>query len=247
MKTYGLIGKSLGHSFSKGYFTDKFAKNDIQAEYKNFELENINLLIDTIKKNETLKGLNVTIPYKEEVLPLLNEIDDTAKAIGAVNTIKITQNNRQLNLKGFNTDAFGFKQSIKPFLASQHENALILGTGGASKAVEFVLKEIGINVHFVSRTIKDGNYLTYDQLNEIAIKHFKLIVNCTPLGTFPNIKDKPSLPYNSITKQHLLYDLIYNPEQTEFLRLGKEKNALTVNGLSMLKHQAEKAWKIWNS
>ena len=141
----------------------------------------------------------------------------------------------------------GFKQSIKPFLANQHENALILGTGGASKAVEFVLKEIGINVHFVSRTEKEGNYLTYEELNEFAIKHFKLIVNCTPLGTYPNIEEKPNLPYSCITEDHLLYDLIYNPEQTEFLRLGKVKNSLAVNGLSMLKHQAEKAWEIWTS
>lgn len=257
MKQYGLIGYPLSHSFSKKYFTEKFEKENIKnCEYNLFPIENINLLPQLISDNPTLCGLNVTIPYKESVIPFLNELDETAKAVGAVNCIKITRNGNSIHLKGYNTDVYGFRQSIKPFLEIQHERALILGTGGASKAVAYVLKEIGINTYFVSReksqkaevkSQKAGNNIfTYDELNENVINAFKLIVNTSPVGTFPNINDAPAIPYNFISASHLLYDLVYNPPETEFLKRGKAQGASTVNGLSMLQQQAEEAWSIWN-
>ncbi len=246
-KTYGLIGYPLSHSFSKKYFIEKFAKENIlNCEYELFSIENINLLNSLLTSNPTLSGLNVTIPYKESVISFLDELDETAKAVGAVNCIKIENDKK---LIGYNTDVYGFKQSIKPFLNTNHERALILGTGGASKAVHFVLKEIGIDCYFVTRDKKNNtstNLFTYEELNEYIIHSFKLIVNTTPLGMFPNIDDAPNLPYEFITSSHLLYDLVYNPTETKFLKEGKLKNAICVNGLSMLHQQAEMAWKIWN-
>ncbi len=251
-KSYGLIGYPLSHSFSKKYFTEKFAKENIlDSEFHAFPIENIQLLPQLIKDNPSLKGLSVTIPYKESVIPFLNELDETAKKIGAVNCIKITNKspNSQLPtpfLKGYNTDAFGFRQSIKPFLESHHERALILGTGGASKAVYHVLKEIGIDCYFVTRNKTAENQFNYDEVNENMLNAFKLIVNATPLGMFPNIDDFPPIPYQHISSSHLLYDLVYNPAETEFLKKGKAKGAAIVNGFSMLQHQAEEAWRIWN-
>ena len=242
-KSYGLIGYPLSHSFSKKYFTEKFEKEKItDCEFNAFVIETISLLPQLIKDNPTLKGLSVTIPYKESVIPFLNDLDVTAKKIGAVNCIKITDK----KLIGYNTDAFGFKQSIKPFLESHHERALILGTGGASKAVEYVLKEIGISCHFVTRIKTAENQFTYDELNENMMKAFKLIVNASPVGMFPNVDSAPKIPYEFISSAHLLYDLVYNPTETEFLKRGKAKGAATVNGLSMLHQQAEEAWRIWN-
>lgn len=255
MKQYGLIGYPLSHSFSKKYFTEKFEKEKIAGcEYNLFPIENINLFPQLIIDNPTLCGLNVTIPYKESVIPFLDELDETAKAVGAVNCIEIKKTPNGNKLTGYNTDVFGFRQSIKPFLEIQHERALILGTGGASKAVAFVLKNIGIDCYFVSRTKKQGSeaksreekMFTYEELNENIIDAFKLIVNCSPIGTYPNINEAPSIPYEFISTSHLLYDLVYNPPETEFLKRGKAKGAVIVNGLSMLQQQAEEAWNVWN-
>ncbi len=256
MKTYGLIGYPLTHSFSKKYFSEKFEKENIKdSVYNLYPIEHINDLPQLINDNADLYGLNVTIPYKESIMPFLDEIDETAKNIGAVNCIQIVEDATKVNsliknkkLVGYNTDAFGFRQSIKPFLEKQHEKALILGTGGASKAVAYVLKEIGIDCFFVSRTTKPDskNSFTYSDLNENVMNAFKLIVNSSPIGTYPNITEAPQLPYEYLSSAHLLYDLVYNPEQTEFLKRGKLKGAATVNGLSMLQQQAEGAWAIWN-
>ncbi len=244
LSMYGLIGFPLSHSFSKKYFTEKFEKENIlDSEYHAFPIEKIELLPQLIKDNPSLKGLSVTIPHKESVIPFLDELDVTAKKIGAVNCIKITNG----KLIGYNTDAFGFKQSIKPFLESQHERALILGTGGASKAVEYVLKEIGINCFFVTRNKTAENQFTYYEVNENMLNAFKLIVNATPLGMFPNIDSCPEIPYQFISPSHLLYDLVYNPTETEFLKKGKAKGASIVNGYSMLQQQAEEAWRIWST
>lgn len=243
MNTYGLIGYPLSHSFSKKYFSEKFEReNTIDSEYNAYPIEQIELLPLLINDNPSLKGLSVTIPYKETVLPFLDEIDATANKIGAVNCIKITQG----KLTGYNTDAFGFRQSIKPFLESHHERALIIGTGGASKAVHHVLKEIGITCYFLTRNKIADNQFTYNEVNENMLNAFKLIINATPLGMFPNIDSFPDIPYQFISSSHLLYDLVYNPAETEFLKRGKAKGAGIVNGYSMLQHQAEEAWRIWN-
>ncbi len=247
MKQYGLIGYPLSHSFSKKYFTEKFEKENIKnCEYNLFPISTINLFPQLIKDNPTLVGLNVTIPYKESVIPFLDALDETAKAVGAVNCIKILRDGDSLKLIGFNTDVFGFRQSIKPFLEIQHEKALILGTGGASKAVAYVLKQLGIECYFVSRIKSKEKSFSYEELNENIINAFKLIVNCSPIGTFPNIHEAPAIPYQFISPSHLLYDLVYNPPKTEFLKRGKLQGASIVNGLSMLQQQAEEAWNVWN-
>ncbi len=251
MRQFGLIGKKLGHSYSKTYFEEKFSKLGISnCSYDLFRLESIDEFMGIIESNPDLKGLSVTIPYKESVIPFLDELDKSASETGAVNCIKVDTVNGKKKLTGYNTDAFGFQQSIKPFLEPQHDKALILGTGGASKAIEYVLKQIGVNCFFVSRTneLQKENYFTYEQVNEQKITdHFKLIVNCTPLGMYPDVDACPNISFDSIGPQHLLYDLVYNPEQTLFLKKGKEKGAVAINGLSMLYHQADKAWEIWNS
>ena len=245
---FGLLGKSLSHSFSKTYFEEKFQKEQLSNfTYTNFDMENLDSLHQIIENN-SIKGLNVTIPYKEQIIPLLNEIDPVAKEIGAVNCITVSKQNDQLFLKGFNTDYYGFGQSIKPFLEPIHQKALILGTGGASKAIYYALKNVGVEVYFVTTGEKKAsNYFHYSELNEYILNAFKLVVNCTPLGMSPKIDGLPNIPYQYLTSQHLLYDLIYNPETTLFLQKGKEKGAITINGLNMLKLQADKAWEIWNS
>ncbi|WP_421809784.1 shikimate dehydrogenase family protein [Flagellimonas sp.] len=241
-KRYGLLGKNISYSFSQGYFTQKFKDLGLNDHsYENFDLQEITELERVLSQNQ-LKGLNVTIPYKEEVIPYLDEMDAQAEKIGAVNTIKFTK----LGLKGFNTDAHGFKKSLEPFLKPHHTKALILGTGGASKAVRFVLDELGIANTFVSRTKKEGQ-LTYEELDQNILEECTLIINCTPLGTHPNVGNKPDLPYQFIGNDHLLYDLIYNPEKTTFLALGEANGAAICNGLKMLQYQAEKAWEIWNT
>lgn len=251
-RTFGLIGYPLSHSFSKKYFTEKFDKEKISdCEYNLYPIDSIAQLPQLIKDNPTLWGLNVTIPYKESVIPFLDELDETAKAVGAVNCIKIVSGTEYqvARLIGYNTDVFGFRQSIKPFLEIQHERALILGTGGASKAVAHVLKEIGIDSYFVTRSKEDkiqSNLFTYDELNDYIINAFKLIVNTSPIGMYPDVDEAPALPYESLQQDHLLYDLVYNPTETEFLKRGKVQGASIVNGLSMLHQQAEEAWKIWN-
>ena len=247
-KVLGLIGYPLGHSFSAGYFKEKFSKESITGfEYNNFEISDIKLLPDIIKNNPELIGLNVTIPYKEAVIPFLDVLDISAKNVGAVNTIKIDRSGDKIKLTGYNTDTYGFRESLKPSLSMHHQNALILGTGGAAKAAEFVLKDIGLKVLFVSRKPSKENEVSYDSLNETAMQNFPLIVNSSPIGMHPNIDQCPDIPYQFLNSKNLLFDLIYNPEETLFLKKGKEKGTLIQNGLPMLMLQAEKAWEIWNS
>lgn len=250
-KTYGLIGYPLTHSFSKKYFTEKFEKENItDCEYNLYSLSDIHQLPQLLKDNPEIEGLNVTIPYKETILPFLNELDPVSKAVGSVNCIKIQNiKNQPPRLIGYNTDVYGFRQSIKPFLEKRHERALILGTGGASKSAAYVLKEIGLECYFVSRhknQSSGSNIFSYKDLNEYILNAFKLIINTTPVGMFPNVNEAPEIPYDLITPSHLLYDLIYNPAETEFLKRGKANGAETINGLSMLHQQAEEAWRIWN-
>lgn len=245
MKKYGLIGFPLGQSFSQKHFTNKFNKENIDAKYLNFELESIGEFPEIIEDNEDIKGLNVTIPYKEKVMPFVNELDKEAEEVGAINTIRVHEKDGKKCLTGYNTDVYGFEQSIKPFLKSHHTQALILGTGGASKAVKFVLNKLGIYFKMVSRD-KKTNCFTYADITDEVILEYKLVINSTPLGMFPNIEDSPMLPYNSVTTQHLFYDLIYNPSETKFLAKAKANGATTINGQEMLIKQAEKAWEIWN-
>lgn len=244
MERYGLIGKRLDYSFSKDFFSDKFKKDEINASYNNIELwSDIELAHFFKHEVHRYQGLNVTIPYKESVIPFLDNLSTEAQAIGAVNTIKVEGD----QLLGHNTDAHGFQKSIKPFLRNVHEKALILGTGGASKAVEYVLKNLGIEVFYLSRSPKGSHQFSYEQANEMMMNTFKLIVNCTPLGTHPNVEEQPNIPIEFVGEDHLVIDLIYNPEETKLLRIAKEYGADTMNGLSMLKHQALKAWDIWQS
>lgn len=245
---FGLIGKSLSHSFSKPYLEEKFIlENKTDFKYFNFDIDNLDSLLEIIIKHH-LCGLNITKPYKELIIPYLNEIDNTAKVIGAVNCVKIIWKENTPYLIGYNTDYYGFAQSIKPFLEPIHERALILGTGGASKAVYYALKNIGIDVYFVtSGAAKAQNSFYYNELNEHIINAFKLIVNTTPLGMFPNNQNFPDIPYQYIGSNHLLYDLIYNPEETFFLKKGLSNDAKIINGLNMLKLQADKAWEIWHN
>lgn len=279
MKRYGLIGHPLGHSFSKAYFTEKFEREGLDCEYLNFDINEISLLRQLVINHPDLKGFNVTIPYKEVILSYLDELDETAKAIGAVNTVKVMENGK---LKGFNTDILGIEAtlfgtkatntSLRGATATKQStcrrtsnyrgtcglprsltlarnddglNALILGTGGASKAVQYVLRQEGIPFHLVSRNPNKGQF-TYETLTPDIIKKHLLMINATPVGMAPNINEAPLIPYEALTPQHVLFDLIYNPEETLFLRNGKAQGALTCNGLSMLHAQAEAAWKIWN-
>lgn len=238
-----MVGRNISYSFSQEYFTQKFKALGLSDHsYENFDLPHIKEFQRLIKSHNNLKGLNVTIPYKEAVIPYLDKLSKKAKKIGAVNTIKLTKK----GLKGFNTDVYGFKKSIKPYLNAHHKSALILGTGGASKAVAFVFNEMGITQTFVSR-IANSDQLSYSDIDQEILKKHTVIVNCTPLGTFPEIQNKPELPYRFLTKNHLLFDLIYNPEKTAFLKAGEMQGATILNGFRMLQLQAEKSWEIWNS
>ncbi|MFK5878956.1 MAG: shikimate dehydrogenase [Flavobacteriaceae bacterium] len=242
---FGLVGKNISYSFSKGYFLKKFEDLKLSnLTYRNFdipEIEEFPFLI--YQKEEEFRGLNVTIPYKQSIIRYLSEIDTDAQKIGAVNTIKVTNKNE---LIGYNTDIYGFENSLKPLLNSHHKNALILGTGGASKAIAFVLDKLNIGYQFVSRT-KSDQAISYADLSKEVIENHQLIINCTPLGTHPSIENCPKIPYQFLTDQHFLYDLIYNPSETTFLKNGNERGAVTKNGLEMLELQAEKSWEIWNS
>ena len=246
MKKYGLIGYPLGHSFSMGYFNEKFKNEAINAVYENFEIPDIQDITTVIGSNPDLVGFNVTIPYKEKVMDYLDYIAPEAAEIGAVNVVKVTHNGERAVLKGFNSDVVGFVNSIKPLLRPLHKKALVLGTGGASKAVEYGLRKLGLETIKVSRTEKD-NTITYGQVTSELLSEYKVIVNCTPCGMAPHFDECPNLPYDSIDDSFLLYDLIYNPEETLFLRKGKEKDATVKNGLEMLLLQAEEGWNIWNS
>ena len=245
MQKYGLVGYPLKQSFSIGYFNEKFSSEKIEAEYINFEIPDINNFPEIIEANPNLHGLNVTIPYKEKVIPYLDELDKQTAAIGAVNVIKIIRNKGgKPKLIGYNSDIIGFTQSIQPLLQSHHKKALILGTGGASKAVFHGLKNLGIEAKFVSRTARFG-MLTYEELNAEIIKEYTVIVNCTPVGMYPKVDACPDIPYEAITSEHLLYDLLYNPNITLFMKKGEAKGAVTKNGLEMLLLQAFAAWEIW--
>lgn len=246
MKKYGLIGYPLGHSFSMGYFNEKFKNEAINAVYENFEIPDIQDITTVIGSNPDLAGFNVTIPYKEKVMDYLDYIAPEAAEIGAVNVVKVTHNGDRAVLKGFNSDVVGFVNSIKPLLRPLHKKALVLGTGGASKAVEYGLRKLGLETIKVSRIEKD-NTITYGQVTPELLSEYKVIVNCTPCGMAPHFDECPNLPYDSIDDSFLLYDLIYNPEETLFLRKGKEKDATVKNGLEMLLLQAEEGWNIWNS
>lgn len=241
MRKFGLLGKKLDYSFSKSFFTDLFAKNQIDASYENIEVADLSKwFVD--KSYAEFSGFSVTIPYKTEIIPFLDELSDEAKVIGAVNTVK----NINGKLIGYNTDAFGFGQSIKPFLNYNHERAMILGTGGASKAIAYVLKNIGLSVIFISRNPKSNSEFGYESINENMVNACKMIVNCTPVGTFPDVNSKPNFPTELITDKHLVVDLIYNPERSLLLKESEKQGAIVLNGYSMLQEQAKKAWEIWN-
>ncbi len=244
MKKYGLIGYSLKHSFSKKYFTQKFQNDKIEAVYDLYEIATINNFEKLI--NDThFSGLNVTIPYKEKVIPYLDDLDEVAQNVDAVNTIKFIHSDNQTFLKGYNTDVFGFVKSIEPHLEKWHKKALVLGTGGAGKAIDYGLRTLGIETKFVSRK-PTGNQISYTDVDGYIFDEYKIIINTTPIGMYPKVDECPNLPYHFLNSEHLLFDAIYNPEETLFLKKGKEQKAKTVNGMNMLIGQAEKAWKIWN-
>lgn len=245
MQKYGLLGYPLGHSFSKTFFNQKFESEKIDAEYINFEIPSIKEIKNVLKENPELKGLNVTIPYKEQVIPFLDDIDEDARQIGAVNVIKITKGLFGIKkLKGYNSDVIGFKRSIEPLLNVSHRKALILGTGGAAKAVFQGLKQLGVGATMVSRSEKEF-CITYNQITPKIMSQYTVIVNATPVGMFPNVDACPDIPYDLLTPDHLLYDLLYNPDETLFMKKGKEKGAVVKNGLEMLLLQAFAAWEIW--
>ena len=247
MKKLGLVGYPLTHSFSQKYFNNKFSKeNIIDYKYINFPIQSIAQFTEIIVQNPELVGLNVTVPYKREVMQYLHQIDPVTLEVGAVNTIKITGKTDKKSLIGFNTDIIGFEKSLLPLLKSNYEHALVLGTGGAAVAVTFVLNKLKIKTTKVSRK-NQKNTLLYTDLTEEVIKKNKLIINTTPVGTFPRTEEYPEIPYYAITSDHLLYDLIYNPAESQFLRKGKKRGAMIKNGLEMLEIQAEESWKIWTA
>lgn len=240
---FGLLGKNIGYSFSVGYFAEKFKSLNLEDyEYVNFDIQTIDEFPEIIKNNPNLKGMNVTIPYKEAVIPYLDKISKKAQRIGAVNTIKFTKKGK---LKGYNSDFYGFKKSLKPLLEPHHKKALILGTGGASKGVAFALEELGITYTFVSREATNES-IGYKLVNATTFDNHQIVINCTPLGTSPNVDAFPPIPYEYFTPKHIAHDLIYNPEETIFLKKAKKQGAQTKNGLEMLRYQAEKSWRIWN-
>ncbi len=242
-KRFGLLGRNISYSFSKGYFTDKFnCENFAGCTYENFDIPEITAFPEVIKNTSDLKGMNVTIPYKETVIPFLDKLSKKAELIGAVNTIKITKKGK---LKGYNTDYYGFKKALEPLLQPHHKKALILGTGGASKGVAYALDELDIPYTFVSREAKE-NGIDYDRINATTFDNYQIIINATPVGTSPNVDAFPLIPYEFFTEKHIAYDLIYNPAETQFLKKAKQQGAQIKNGLDMLIFQAEKAWKIWN-
>lgn len=243
MKTYGLIGRNISYSFSVKYFTEKFQKENIDAVYRNFDVNDLDQLKNIFEDTPNLSGLNVTIPYKELIIPYLNELDPVAREIGAVNTIKIEKNG---NLTGYNTDHYGFVNSIKPLLNNHHSHALILGTGGASKAVAYGLEQMGIDYKFVSRTAQKG-MLEYADLGPEEFSKYTLLINCTPLGTYPDISSYPPIPTEHLSSRHVVMDLIYNPPITRLMQLAQQQGSKVINGYLMLELQAQKSWDIWNS
>jgi shikimate dehydrogenase len=242
-KKYGLLGKDISYSFSKKYFTEKFSQDLFDdCVYENFDIPSLEEFPNILKNNSHLKGLNVTIPYKEGIISYLDTLSEKASKIGAVNVIRFTKKG---NLKGYNSDWYGFKKSLEPLLQPHHKKALILGTGGAAKAVAFALEQMGIFYTYVSREATE-NAIDYSRINTTTFDNYHIIINCTPVGTSPNIKEFPPIPYEFFTEKHIAFDLIYNPEETLFLKKAKQKGAVIKNGYEMLVFQAEKAWKIWN-
>jgi len=249
IELYGLLGYPLSHSFSQKYFKDKFEREQIKnADYQNFELADINLLNQLLESNSNLKGFNVTIPYKETIIPFLDELDKNAAEIGAVNAVKCSRINNNFHLKGYNTDYYGFKTSLVKNLKGEERKALVLGNGGAAKAVVHALKTLNVDYQIVSRKAAiTPHVIDYSVVNENLVRSADVIINTTPLGMWPNVDDMPDIPYHAITKNSIVFDLIYNPQNTKFLRLAAKSGAIVVNGLEMLKLQAEKAWEIFNS
>jgi len=247
MRKFGLVGFPLGHSFSKKYFTDKFISESISdCAYENYELENLDLLDDIVLTDREIVGLNITIPHKTEIFKYCDIADDEAVEVGAVNVLKIKYTNGKRLIMGFNTDIFGFEESLVPHLTGRKINsAIMLGSGGSSKAVEYVLKKLGINIIHVSRSLK-GKSISYKELTDKILTENRLIINTTPLGMFPDIETLPDLNYSSLTPGHILFDLVYNPEITSFLKEGRKQGSMIIGGLQMLHLQAERSWKIWN-
>lgn len=247
MRKFGIIGYPLGHSFSPSYFNEKFQNENIDAHYDKFEIPVITDLQAILDYTPELCGFNVTIPYKEKVMSYLDSVSPEARAIGAVNVVKIShKENGKPYLEGFNSDVIGFSRSIKPLILPHHKKALILGTGGASKAVNYGLRQLGLETLLVSRSQKN-NTIQYEQITPAILEEYTVIINCTPCGMAPHFDDCPPLPYESLTPRHLLYDLIYNPDETLFLKKGAKQGCTTKNGLEMLLLQAEAGWEIWNS
>ena|SRR6476620_8201818 len=241
-KQFGLVGKNIDYSFSRQYFTERFRKDNLDYSYENFDIPEITAFPEIVSNNPNLAGLNVTIPYKEAIVPFLDKLSKKATAIGAVNVIRFTKNQK---LKGYNSDYYGFKKSLAPLLQPHHKKALILGTGGASKAVAFALSELDLVYAIVSREPAQ-NTITYERINATTFDNYQIIINCTPLGTSPDTDALPPIPYNFFTSKHIAFDLIYNPAQTLFLKKAAMHGAITKNGHEMLILQAEKSWKIWN-
>ena len=246
MEKYGLIGYPLGHSFSRKFFTEKFAREGIEAVYENYEIEQATALLDIVRDNPELRGLNCTIPHKQAILPLMDSLSDEAREIGAVNVIRIRRRpDGSPLLEGFNSDIIGFTRSIRPLLQPHHRRALILGTGGASKAISTGLTQLGLEWTFVSRSHRT-RMLTYADITPELLRDYEVIVNCSPVGMYPHTDEAPALPYQALTERHLLYDLVYNPEKTRFMKLGALQGATVKNGLEMLYLQALASWEIWN-
>ena len=246
MEKYGLIGYPLGHSFSISYFNQKFQDESIDAVYENFEIPTIDALPEILDSNPNLCGLNVTIPYKEKVIPFLDSVSPEARAIGAVNVIRVTHEGNDIKLKGYNSDVIGFTQSIEPMLDKKwHKKALILGTGGASKAIDYGLRNLGLETVFVSRYERPGT-IQYKTITPDVIQEYNVIVNCTPIGMYPKTDECPLLPYEAMDQHTILYDLIYNPDETLFMKLGAQYGAQVKNGLEMLLLQAFASWEFWH-
>lgn len=248
MKTFGLIGYRLGYSFSKKFFSEKFEKGGLsEYEYVNFELDSIDEFPNIFEKNPNISGLNCTIPYKQQIMKYMDSIDSEAAEVGAVNTVKVIRENGVMKLVGYNSDVYGFENSLKPMLGKKHQKALILGTGGASKAIKYILTKLGID--YVSASIEEQLYekeIRYSEIDEQLIQECLIVINATPLGTFPKVDNCPDIPYQFITSSHVLFDLVYNPEITMFMKKGLEKGASVKNGLEMLHLQAIRSWEIWN-
>ncbi len=246
-KTYGLIGQSLTHSYSSTYFENKFKnENIINSKYLHFELDEIEDIKNILKKHPDLVGLNVTIPFKKTIIHQLDEIDRNSLFIGAVNTIKVLRKKDKIFLSGYNTDAFGFEKTLLPLLKPHHKKSLVLGTGGASKAVVYILRKNGIAYKEVTRSPYKTNQLEYQMVSEQIIRNYNIIINTTPVGMYPDVNELVNLPYEYVDENNLLYDLVYNPEETGFMKEGKARGAVTFNGIKMFELLAEQSWKIWN-